>query len=102
VAPVPASPTLTTITPDTGLYNNDQITTGQNLTLSGLAAAGATTPLSRAGVGVPGSITANGSGVWTCDYSGTTLAERTYDFTAAIGRSSPATRSKTAPSFRRR
>jgi hypothetical protein len=65
----------TIVTPDTGLYANGQITTSQNLTLSGLAVSGATVTLSRAGVGVLGSVTANGSGVWTYDYSATTLAE---------------------------
>jgi RHS repeat-associated protein len=82
VAPVPAPPALVTITTDSGTYNNDQITTYQNLTLSGTATANATVTLSRAGVGVLGSVAANVSGVWSYDYTGTTLAEGAYAFTA--------------------
>jgi RHS repeat-associated protein len=82
VAAVPAPPALTTITTDSGASPTDQITTDQNLTISGTATANATVTLSRAGVGVLGSTTANVSGAWSYDYTGTTLAEGTYAFTA--------------------
>jgi YD repeat-containing protein len=59
-----------------------QPTTFQNLKIQGTAPASATLLLYQAGKGVLGSTTANGSGQWTYDYSGTTLAEGTYDFTA--------------------
>jgi RHS repeat-associated protein len=83
VAAVPAPPAITTITTDSGTYNNDQVTTYQNLTISGTATANATVTLSRAGVGVlPSPTTANVSGVWSYNYTGTTLAEGAYAFTA--------------------
>jgi hypothetical protein len=79
----PAAPVFTAISSDTGSSATDQLTTAQNLTLSGTAAPGATVTVSRAGVGVLGSVTANGTtGAWSYDYSATTLAEGTYAFTA--------------------
>jgi RHS repeat-associated protein len=78
----PASPAFTGITTDSGLSSSDQITNTQNLHLLGTATANATVTLYRADVGQLGTTTANGSGAWNYDYSGTTLAEGTYAFTA--------------------
>jgi hypothetical protein len=83
VGATPNPPHFTAISPDTGTSSTDQITTARNLTLSGTAAPGATVTVSRAGVGVLGSVTANATtGVWSYDYSGTTLPEGTQAFTA--------------------
>jgi RHS repeat-associated protein len=81
--PAPAAPVFTGITPDTGSSSADQITTSQNLHLLGTAAKSATVTLYRSDLGALGSTTANATtGVWNFDYSGTTLAEGTYAFTA--------------------
>jgi RHS repeat-associated protein len=84
ILPGTPPPAITAISPDTGTYNNDQITQSQNLILSGTAAPGATVTLSRSGVGVIGpNIAADPStGAWSFDYRATTLPEGTYDFTA--------------------
>jgi hypothetical protein len=85
----PNPPVFTAISPDTGASSTDQITTSRNLTLSGTAAPGATVTVSRAGVGVLGSVTANATtGVWSYDYSATTLPEGTQAFTATATLSS--------------
>jgi RHS repeat-associated protein len=78
----PAPPVFTAITPDTGSSSSDQITNNQNIKLKGTSAASATVTVWRAGVGILGTTTADGSGNWTYDYSGTTLPEGTYSFTA--------------------
>jgi RHS repeat-associated protein len=78
-------PVFTGVSPDTGSSSSDQITTSQNLTLSGTATPSGTVTIIRAGVGVLGSVTANATtGVWSFDYSGTTLPEGTYAFTATV------------------
>src|SRR5262249_11818327 len=62
----PPPPVFTGISPDTGLFANDQLTPSQNLTLSGLGAAGATITLYRVGLtGSLGTTTANSSGAWS-------------------------------------
>jgi RHS repeat-associated protein len=81
----PPPPVFTGVSPDTGSSSSDQITTSQNLTLSGTATPSGTVTISRAGVGILGSVTANAtSGTWTYDYTGTTLPEGTYAFTATV------------------
>src|SRR5262249_195521 len=75
-------PLFTAISDDTGSSATDQITTDQTLTLSGTAEASKTVTLYRADVGQLGTTTADGSGNWTFNYTGTTLAEGTYAFTA--------------------
>jgi RHS repeat-associated protein len=83
VVPGLAAPVFTGITPDTGSSSADQITSSQNIHLLGTAAKGATVTLSRRGMGAVGSTTADATtGVWNFDYSGTTLPEGTYAFTA--------------------
>jgi large repetitive protein len=82
VLPTPDAPVITAISTDTGASSTDRITTSQNLHISGTSDAGVTVTLERAGVGVLGSVFSSVGGTWTYDYTGTTLAECTYDFVA--------------------
>jgi RHS repeat-associated protein len=75
-------PVITGISPDTGSSSTDNITTAQNISLTGTSVANATITVSRSGKGVIGTTPANSSGNWTFDYTATTLAEGTYSFTA--------------------
>lgn len=87
-----ASPVFTSITTDSGT-TGDFITKDTTLILNGTAPVGATVTVTRVGTGVIGTATANASGVWAFDYTGTTLASGTYYFTATAslsGSSSPA------------
>jgi hypothetical protein len=72
---------FTAISPDTGLKNNDEVTSARNLTLYGHADPGAVVQLFQNGVAV-GSTVTNGSGAWAFDDTGTALADGTYAFTA--------------------
>ncbi len=58
----------------TGSSSTDQITSDQTLALSGTAEIGSLVTITRVGVGIIGTATADGSGNWSFDYSGTTLA----------------------------
>src|SRR5262249_20625881 len=77
-----SAPVITSITTDSGASPDDFLTTDQTLSISGTADANVTVTVARAGVGVLGTTTANSSGAWTYDYTGTTLAEGRYSFTA--------------------
>lgn len=70
------------ITSDTGSFANDGITSDRTLVLNGTAAAGASVAIRRADTGLLATVTANDSGDWIYDYSGTSLADRYYAFTA--------------------
>ncbi|WP_138223145.1 Ig-like domain-containing protein [Nibricoccus aquaticus] len=88
-----SSPVFTGISTDSGLSATDQITNDTTLNFTGTAPASSTIAITRVGTGVIGSATANGSGVWNFNYSGTTLASGQYTFTATAasgGSSSPA------------
>ncbi|WP_162604974.1 Ig-like domain-containing protein [Geomonas terrae] len=66
----------------------DFVTSDNTLKFTGSASPGATVTLSLSGPshtfsGIP--VTANGSGVWTYDYSGTTLTDGTYTLQAVSG-----------------
>ncbi len=74
--------TLDDITTDTGSSGADRITSDQTLVLRGTAPAGASVAISRADTGLLGTVTADGTGHWTYDYTGATLADRTYAFQA--------------------
>ncbi len=87
----PAPPVITAISPDTGYSSTDFITTSQNLTISGTATPSTTVTLERADVGVLGSVPVSTGGTWAYDYTGTTLAEGTYDFAATDTDSTGAT-----------
>lgn len=78
----PGQVTITTISTDTGASSTDGITNDQTLTISGTADANTTVTVNRTGVGALGTATANGSGAWTFNYTGTTLPEGSYIFTA--------------------
>jgi hypothetical protein len=77
----PAAPAVTAISDDNGSSATDEITSDQNLILSGTGENGATVSLTRVGTGVIGSATVAG-GVWSVDYTATTLPEAGYSFTA--------------------
>ncbi len=78
----PLAPVITTIADDTGRSASDRITRDGTLVLSGTAEANALVEITRVGLGIIGTTTANGAGSWTFDYSGTTVLEGTYTFTA--------------------
>jgi VCBS repeat-containing protein len=78
----PSAPVITAISNDTGASATDGVTSDNTLLISGTAEANTTVTLSRSGVGVIGTTTANGSGAWSFDYTGTTLADGSYLFTA--------------------
>ena len=81
-ATAPAAPVVSSITNDTGLNNTDGITADSALLLNGAAEANSSVHLFRDGVAI-GNTTANASGAWTFDYTGTTLADGGYLFTAS-------------------
>jgi hypothetical protein len=77
----PPAPLITGISNDTGVSNTDRITSDTTLVLSGTAAANSTVQLFRANASI-GTVTTNTSGNWSFDYTGTTLSNGTYNFTA--------------------
>jgi hypothetical protein len=76
------APAITGITSDNGASASDEVTNDTTLVISGTAEAGAVVALTRVGTGVIGSPTADGSGNWSFDYTGTVLAEAAHSFTA--------------------
>ena len=81
-AQVPNPPVIASLTPDTGSSSTDGITSANTLLLNGTAEAGSTVTVTQVGTGVIGSTPADGSGNWSFDYTGTTLADGSYTFTA--------------------
>jgi RHS repeat-associated protein len=77
-----APPRITAITTDTGASSSDAITSSQNLHILGTATPSTTVTLERADVGVLGAAAVSSGGTFSYDYSGTTLAEGTWDFVA--------------------
>ncbi len=77
-----SSPVFTSITSDSGISNSDQITNDATLTINGTAPAGSTVSITRGGVGVVGSATADGAGAWVFNYTSTTLPNGQHTFTA--------------------
>jgi regulation of enolase protein 1 (concanavalin A-like superfamily) len=78
----PSTPILNTISTDSGPSNIDRVTNDNTLTISGNAEAGSLVTITRSDVGVVGSVQANYQGLFTFDYTGTTLADGDYTFTA--------------------
>lgn len=76
------APVITAVSTDTGSSANDGITSDTTLTLFGTAEAGSSVAISRAGVGILGTATASGSGLWSYDYTGTALPDASYLFSA--------------------
>jgi hypothetical protein len=78
----PSAPPVSSISADTGSSGTDGITSDQTLTISGIGAeANSTITVYKGGVSI-GPTTADGSGAWTFDYTGTMLTDGTYSFTA--------------------
>jgi YD repeat-containing protein len=77
-----AAPVLTSIDQDTGASASDQVTNDQTLTLYGTAIPNATVTLYRGDIGSIGAVTASSAGLFTFSYTGTTLAQGSYAFTA--------------------
>ncbi|CDL00464.1 conserved protein of unknown function [Magnetospirillum gryphiswaldense MSR-1 v2] len=77
----PAAPTGLAISTDSGSSNSDGITSDATLTISGTAPANATVTVYKDGVSI-GTATADGTGAWSFDHTGTTLAAGAHAFTA--------------------
>jgi autotransporter-associated beta strand protein len=90
-----ATPVITGITVDSGTSATDRVTNDPTLVLSGTSDAAVTLTISRDDVGVVGTTTANGSGQWTFDYTGTVLSNGTYGFTAVASDGSSSSASST-------
>ncbi len=88
--------TIDGIADDTGSSSMDGVTADNTLVLNGTAAAGATVTIYRLDTGALGTVTADGTGHWNFDYSGTSLPDRYYAFYATVdlgaGKISPPTR----------
>ncbi len=78
----PPAPDITAFSDDNGLSTTDKITNDATLTISGTGQSSATITIYRADVGSVGTTTVNGAGNWTFNYTGTTLTDGTYAFTA--------------------
>ncbi|WP_158286402.1 Ig-like domain-containing protein [Chitinophaga sp. S165] len=78
----PSAPAITSFADDNGLSTTDNITNDATLSISGTGQSSATITVYRADLGSVGTTTVNGSGNWTFNYTGTTLADGTYAFTA--------------------
>lgn len=77
----PAEPSVSAISDDTGASALDGITADNTLVVTGSAEAGASVEVFLDAVSV-GVVTADGSGDWTLDLTGTSLSEGSYALTA--------------------
>jgi uncharacterized delta-60 repeat protein len=77
---VPAAPTIATITTDSGIAG-DRVTNDNTLLMAGTAEANSSVELFQNGTAI-GFTSTNGTGNWTFDYTGTTLTDGAYTFTA--------------------
>ncbi|HEY4248256.1 MAG TPA: rhamnogalacturonan lyase B N-terminal domain-containing protein [Lacunisphaera sp.] len=75
-------PAITSALGDTGTYVNGATTSDRVFVFNGTAGAGDTVALTRIGVGVIGSVVANGSGNWSFDYTGNSLPDGANSFYA--------------------
>jgi len=71
---------ITGITEDSGASNSDGVTNDSTLVISGTAGVGSSVTVTRVGTGDLGTVIADGNGLWSFDYTGTTLPEGTYTF----------------------
>ncbi len=78
----PAAPVITSFTEDKGASATDNITSDPRIQINGTAIAGSSVKVFRSDIGLLGTVTTNATGSWTFDYSGTTLADGVYHFTA--------------------
>ncbi len=77
----PAAPVVSSISDDTGNSATDEITNDQTLFIHGTAEADSTVEVYLDASSI-GTTVADGSGNWTFDYTGTTMPEGSYVFTA--------------------
>ena len=77
----PIAPVISSITTDSGSSSSDGVTNDQTLVFTGTAEANSSLELFVGGASVA-TVTTNGTGSWTYDYTGTTLSEGSYTFTA--------------------
>lgn len=78
----PAAPSILGITTDTGSSSTDHITSDKTLVFFGTAAANATVRVTRASLGMIGTVLADGAGAWSLDTTATMLSVGVYLFTA--------------------
>ena len=91
----PAAPVITRVADDTGTPD-DGITSDNRLVISGTAEANSTVQLYEDSLPI-GTTSANGSGNWSFDYTGTTLADGTYSLTATATDAAGNTSAPSAP-----
>ena len=77
----PLGTNVTAISQDTGNNTSDGITSDNTLIISGTAEANSSVEVFLDGISI-GSTTANSSGIWSFDYTGTILADGNYNLTA--------------------
>jgi outer membrane usher protein FimD/PapC len=80
VRSAPAAPAITGITTDSNI-GSDKITNDATLVFTGTSPNSAKVTVLREGV-VIGNVTASNTGAWSFDYTGTSLTDGTYNFTA--------------------
>ena len=90
------APTITGISTDTGVSSSDGITSDPTLLINGTSEPGMTITVYRGGV-LAGTTSANGSGNWVFDYTGTSLGDGSYSFTATAGDTLGHTTAASAP-----
>lgn len=78
---IPDAPVVSSISDDTGSESDDQITNDQTLQFNGTAEANSTVEVFIDEVSL-GTTTADGSGDWSYDNTGASMAEGTYEVTA--------------------
>ena len=80
----PTTTTITSIVNDTnGSTSNSATTADQNLVIQGTSAPNTVVTISRGDLGVIGTTSSDENGNWAFNYTGTTLANGTYQFTAS-------------------
>lgn len=77
----PAAPIVASISTDAGSSATDNLTNDQTLEISGMAEANASVEVFVGGNSI-GNTTADGSGNWTYDHTGSSLTEATHSITA--------------------
>lgn len=77
-------PSFTAAQGDTGSYAGDASTSDRVFVFSGTATPGASVQITRVGVGVIGTVTADGSGNWSFDYSTVSLPDGANVFFATV------------------
>ncbi len=90
------APTISGISADTGSSATDSITSDSTLLINGTSEPGMTITVYRGGV-LAGTTLANGSGNWVFDYTGTSLGDGSYGFTATASDTLGNTTAASAP-----